>query len=126
MEKEVSKGAKIGYYIGTILLTLLMTFSATMYLAQHEMVVGFFENFGFPTWIIYPLAAAKYLGLIAIWFSKSKTLKHFAYAGFLFDLLLAVGAHLGAGEGIEGSIMSILGIVFWSLSFLFAKKINKV
>lgn len=121
----MSKGAKIGYIIGTALLSALMIFSASMYFFQHENVAGMFESYGFPTWIIYPLAVAKILGLIALWVSKNKTIQHFAYAGFLFNLLLAFGAHAGIGEGPEGWAGAAMGLLFWTLSFLFAKKIEK-
>ena len=43
-----------------------------MYFFNHEEVAGMFTDFGYPTYIIYPYAIAKLLGLIAIWFIGSK------------------------------------------------------
>lgn len=84
---------KVLYYLSTGLLTLLMLFSAFNYFFNYEMIEGFFINLGYPTYLIYPLAIAKLLGLIAIWTKISPLLKEWAYAGFFYDTVLAFGAH---------------------------------
>ncbi len=93
------KKNKIIYWISTGLLCLMMLGSAGMYLFNYEEVSGLFKGFGFPTWVIYPLAVAKILGVIAILTKASRLLKEWAYAGFFFDFLLAIGAHLAIGDG---------------------------
>lgn len=95
----MNKRNKIIYLIATGLLTVNMLFSAGMYFFKHDMVVAMFESLSYPAYIIYPLAIAKILGLIAIWSNQSKILKEWAYAGFVFELLLASSAHLNAGDG---------------------------
>ena len=109
------------YRIATGLLTLLFGFSAIMYFAQNDMVAETFLALGFPTFIIYPLAIAKLLGITAIWTNKSVTLKQWAYAGFTFDVLLAAGAHIVAGDGGFGG--AIMGMVFIGASFFFNSKL---
>ncbi len=109
------------YRISTGILTLLMSFSAIMYFAQHDMVSETFSLLGFPTYIIYPLAIAKFLGLTAIWSNKSAALKEWAYAGFTFNTLLAASAHIAIGDG--GSAAAIVGLVLIALSYVFSKKI---
>jgi hypothetical protein len=86
------------YRITTGLLTVLMVFSAYLYLFQHEMAAENFTRLGLPTFIIYPLAICKILGLVAIWTNKSKMLKEWAYAGYTMQLSLAVGTHLSQGD----------------------------
>jgi hypothetical protein len=112
------------YRIATALLTLLMTFSATMYFVQNEMVRETFLRLGFPTFIIYPLAIAKILGLVAIWSNKFKMLKEWAYAGFFFDLLLAAGAHNNAGDG--GEILAMGGLVLVAVSYFYNRKLDNI
>ena len=92
MEKQ--KRNNIIYYISTGLLTVMMLMSSGMYVFNNAEVSKEFTNLGFPLWIIYPLAAAKILGLIAIWTRKSKILTQWAYAGFFFNFLLAGSAHI--------------------------------
>lgn len=109
------------FRIVTGLFTLLMGFSASMYFAQHEMVVAKFTVLGFPSWIIYPLAIAKLLGLVAIWTNKSKMLKEWAYAGFVFELMLAIGAHVSIGDGEQWA--AVAGLVMVVISYVFHRKI---
>ncbi len=115
------KKDKIIFYAATGLLTLLILFSVGMYFFNHEEVVEMFTNFGYPTYIIYPLAIAKILGLIAIWFVNNKSLKEWAYAGFFFDFILAFFAHYMIGDGEQ--MGSIIAIVLMLTSYFFVKKV---
>ena len=92
-----------------------------MYFVQNEMVSETFLKLGFPTFIIYPLAIAKILGLVAIWTNKSKMLKEWAYAGFTFDVLLAIGAHLSINDGEHYA--ALFGLVLIIISYYFNRKV---
>ncbi len=105
------KTKKIMYYVGTVLLTLIMCFSVFNYLTQTEMIKGFFEKFNYPTYLVYPLAVAKILGLVAIWSNVSRSLKEWAYAGFFFNILLAYVAHYMTDGGIWFAFIAMLGLV---------------
>ena len=97
------------YYVATSLLTLLLLFSAWMYIFDHEAVQGMFSNFGYPTYLIYPYAGVKILGLFALWYPKFKTLKEWAYAGFFFAFILAFFAHVMIGDGEQmGALVAII------------------
>ena len=87
------------FRIATGLLTVLMLLGVGMYFTQHDTVSGTFERLGYPAYLVYPLAIAKLLGLVAIWTNKSQTLKEWAYAGFFFDFVLAITAHLAVNDG---------------------------
>ena len=106
--------------ISTAIFSLLMAFSSVMYFAQNDMVSEKFTSLGFPTWIIYPLAIAKLLGLVAIWTEKSKTLKEWAYAGFTFNLLLAIGAHVHIVD--EEFYAALVGLILGAISYYTWKK----
>ena len=94
-----NKKYKVIYWVSTGLLTVLILFSAGNYIFNNEAFSEIFTTLGYPTYIIYPLAIAKLLGLLAIWTKKSKTLKEWAYAGFFFDFVLAIFAHLNVNDG---------------------------
>ena len=117
----MNKTHKIIYWVATGLLTLMMIFSASMYFFNHEEVAGAFTKLGFPTFVIYPLATAKILGLVAILTKKSNTLKEWAYAGFFFNFLLAAGAHINAGDGEQGG--AIAALVLLAVSYYFDRKV---
>ena len=112
---------RIIYYVSTGLLTALMLMSAGMYFFNHGMVAETFQSLGYPTYIIYPLAIAKILGLIGIWTKKSDTLKEWAYAGFFFDFVLALSAHLHVKDG--EFLPALIAIILLMLSYTFEKKL---
>ncbi len=116
------KTTKLIYWIATGLLTALMLMSAGMYLFNNEMVRETFTRLGFPTYIIYPLAIIKILGLIAIWTKKSSTLKEWAYAGFFFDFLLAFSAHLMVKDGEY--IAALAAIILLIISYIYGRKLG--
>lgn len=116
------KRNKIIFYIATGLLTALMLFSASMYFFNHEEVGQMFTNFGYPTYIIYPYAVAKLLGLVALWVPTFKAIKEWAYAGFFFAFILAFFAHFMIGDGEQGG--AVVALILLIISYIFNKKSN--
>ncbi|MDF1697877.1 MAG: DoxX family protein [Saprospiraceae bacterium] len=113
------KTKKVIYWISTGLMCAIFLFSASMYFIKTEMVKGFFEALNYPTYLVYPLAVAKILGIIAVLSDKSKVLKEWAYAGFFFDAVLAAQAHIDANDGgammsICAALLVIISRVFWN------------
>ncbi|WP_304141674.1 DoxX family protein [Mesoflavibacter zeaxanthinifaciens] len=117
------KRDKIIFYVATGLLSLLMCFSVYMYIFNHEAVVGMFDNFGYPSYIIYPYAIAKLLGVFALWNPNFKVLKEWAYAGFFFAFVLAFFAHYMIGDGEQTG--ALVALVLLAVSYIFNKRINK-
>ena len=116
------KNFKTVNLITTGLLTVLMLFSAGMYFFNYEEVAGIFTKLGYPTYLIYPLATAKILGLVAIWTKISKSLTEWAYAGFFFDVLLALTAHLMIGDGEY--LPAIIALILVFTSYFSYQKLN--
>lgn len=115
---------KIVYWIGTALLCLLMLFSAYNYIFNHAALADAYTSLGYPTYLIYPLAAAKILGVVAILSNLNKTLAEWAYAGFFSDLVLAAAAHIMVGDGSE--LFAIIGLVFWAVSYFTKSSRNTI
>ena len=105
------KAIRISYYVALGLFTALMLFSAFNYFANHAAISEAFTSLGFPVFLIYPLAIAKLLGLVAIWTKYSLVLKEWAYAGFVFNTLLAAAAHLNAGDGQAAGAFVALALI---------------
>lgn len=106
--KESQKLFRIVYWLSTIILCVILLYSASMYFSKTEMVKGFFENFGYPTYIVIPLATLKVIGVVIILWRKSRWLTEWVYAGFFFNLILATAAHYTAGDSIGLSLYAIL------------------
>ncbi len=93
------KRDKTIYWIVTGLFAAFMIMNVVVYLLMNEMVSDMFASLGYPTYIVYPLAVAKLLGIVAILTKQSELLKEWAYAGFFFDFVLAFAAHFMVGDG---------------------------
>ncbi|WP_456438895.1 DoxX family protein [Psychroserpens sp.] len=109
------------YWSSTIALSLVFLYSAQMYVFKTEMIKGFFESFNYPTYIVIPLAIIKVLGVVMILCRKSNWLTEWAYAGFLFDLVLATAAHVDAGHSIG---LSVFAIPFLFVSYFLGKEMR--
>lgn len=100
------------YWIATGIMCAIFLFSAFNYFTQYDMIAGFFEHLGFPIWLIYPMAIAKILGVVAILSRISPLLKEWAYAGFFFDAALALTAHQIAQDGASlFAIVALLSLI---------------
>jgi small basic protein len=113
---------KILFWLSTALLTLIMLFSVYNYFFNTEAIKGFFEHFNYPTYLVYPLAIAKLLGLITIWGNFSKSLKEWAYAGFFFNTVLAFFAHyITDGTGVLFSSVAVCCVL---ISYFTGKEVR--
>lgn len=117
------KRDKIIYYIATGLLTVIMLFSVSMYFFKHEAISQAFMSFGYPTYLIYPYAILKLLGIVAIWTPSFKVLKEWAYAGFFYAFILAFFAHYMVEDGQQGT--AVVALVALIVSYIFYKRISK-
>jgi hypothetical protein len=114
------KSTKTLYYIAISLFSALFIGSAVLTVADREGSYAIFRHLEFPEWLLYPLTFAKLLGLAAILKSPYRGLKDFAFAGFLYDLLLAFGGHLAQKE--IDVLLPIFGIVLWIFAFVMDRK----
>jgi hypothetical protein len=108
--------SKIVYWISTGLLCLVYLGGAIAYLMQRSMVEQGFAVFGYPPYLITVLIVAKIAAPIAILTRFSVWLSDLAYAGILFHLLLAISAHLNAGD--NGFFPAVVALALMAVSFL--------
>jgi DoxX-like family len=112
---ETFAGWKYWMPIGLLCLTFLASAALTTLDPDGTRVTS--TKLGFPTFLaVYPLAAAKLLAVVAILWRKSKVLTHFAFAGLLYDMLLALGGHIDANDFPSG-YLAVFGLVVWVVAF---------
>ena len=99
----------------------MMLGSAGMYVVNHQIVSELFAKLGYPSYLVYPLAIAKILGVLAILTKKSKLLKDWSYAGFFYGFMLAAAAHYFSG--VPSPLMAIIAIILLIASYTMDKKI---
>jgi hypothetical protein len=118
------KATKIAYWIFTILLVVLMLFSAIASLRTNPDGLAMMKQLGYPYNVLTLLSVAKILGVIAILVPGFPRLKEWAYAGFTFDLIGAIFASLAAGFTIGQTVPIFVGLVFVFGSYIFYHRLK--
>jgi hypothetical protein len=103
------------YWLAIGLFTLLYLISLFTTLSDLGASYKEYQRLGFPMWAVFFNAGGKILGLIAIFYNRSRMLKHFAYAGFLYNLLLALSAHIAQWE--SDVLLPVIGLAIWGFAF---------
>ena len=119
----MKKRDTIIFWIATGLFSLMLTAGVITYFVKYEMTRDMFLSLGMPEGVIYPLAVAKILGVLAIVLIKHPIIKTLAYAGFALDLIAAFLAHLNAGDG--KAFGPIIPLVLLAVSYVFFRRMNK-
>jgi hypothetical protein len=117
--------AQYCYKNATGLVPLVSLGAAAFYISSHDMVAGMYrEVLGYPTYIIWPLAILKIVGAVVILCRPSAVLADWAYAAMFWHLVLAFGAHVGAGD--PGWPPALATWVFLIISWLTANRVRAV
>ncbi len=115
---------RIIYWSSTGLLSAILLMSAGMYVFNNEMVSQMFSRFGYPTYIIYPLAVAKVAAVIVLVTQKQATLKEWAYSALFFELIFAFFfIHVMIGDGEQ--MGAIIAMALLITSYIFGKRTFK-
>lgn len=118
----MQKKNKIFYWIFTGLLSALMLTSATRYILDIDEFRNHFTHFGYNGRIVIPLAIAKLLGIATILSNKYQYLKEWAYAGFVFNFLLAFEAHIAVKD--DYYFGPILALILLAGSYVFYRRVK--
>jgi DoxX-like family len=115
-----NKFIKVSFWTANLLFSILMLFSAKMYLFNYETIKGFFVELGYPIYLIYPLAILKIIGVLVLIFNFNKLVTEWAYSAFFFELVLAFFAHFMKFH--QGYEMALAGLILLLSSYFLGKK----
>lgn len=115
------KTTKIFYWLSTGLLSALLVMSAGMYVFQHAEVARQFTAFGYPLYIIYPLALAKIVAVFVLLSQKQSFFKEWAYSALFFEFILAFFAHFMISDGEQ--IGAVIALVLLITSYVYGRKL---
>ena len=109
------------YWISTITLFSMLILTGILYIVYHDALVIYFKQYGYPTYLIYPLGIAKIMGSIVILYNRNGFLKELAYAGFSFNFVLAFFAHYMVDEFDPFPTISLILLL---TSYFLGKKVR--
>lgn len=110
------------YWVATILISLMMLFSAYSYFTDPNMTAGF-NSMGFPDYFRVELGIAKILGVLILLIPFfPKFLKEWAYAGFGITFISAIIAHSVNGHPGSVIVMPVVALVLLIISRIYLIK----
>lgn len=112
---------KIIYWMATIAMFGLMLMAIIGYHQNYETMSGFFKAFGYPTYIVYPLAYLKLVALLAILTNRYRNLKDIAYGAYFLNMIAATTAHLMAGHS---PTHAYIGLVVIPVSYMLSNRVR--
>jgi len=118
-----SSGLVIAFWIVTVVFCLQMAFTAYAELRLPQ-VAEAFTHLGFPSYFRVELSWAKVVGVVLLLAPVPARLKEWAYAGFAFDLVSAIIAHLSVGDGPEAWGWAAGTAVLWVLSYVLWRRVQ--
>ena len=112
------------YWISTVIVSLMMLFSAFLYVTSDE-VKAAFVHLGFPSYFRLELAVAKTLGAIVLLVPAVPIrLKEFAYFGFSVTFVSAFIAHSISGDPGSVAASPLIFLAVLIVSFIYFLKLN--
>ena len=105
-----AKKLRVPYWVVTVLFLLPMAGSGVpeLLFERPASTAAAFAHLGYPLYLLRMLGLAKVLGAVAIVSNRSRTLKEWAYAGYVFNLLGATASHLIVGDGLFAAVPAIM------------------
>lgn len=111
------------YWVSTAAICLFLLYTVVVFLFNHDGTVNNFVSFGYPVYIIYPLAAAKITGVsVILFFNRLRSLKEWVYAAFFFNFVLAFFAHFLISDG--GHFGAFFAVILLLTSYFTGKKVR--
>ncbi len=110
------KTLKITYWVTTVLVALMMTYSGYAYLTDPTMKQGF-VHLGFPDYFRVELAVAKFIGVFVLLAPVPSRLKEWAYAGFVINFVSAFIAHVASGDPFSNAVAPLFFLILLLISY---------
>ena len=116
-----SRATKITYWIGTGIMLFLLGWAVISYIVIHETQAGFFAAFGYPTYLVYPLALLKFIAIVVIVSHRWNDLRDMAYAAYYLNMALALVGHIIFGDFFGHALV---GMIVVPVSYLLGNKVR--
>ncbi len=115
---------KITYWVVTGLMAALMIVSAVPDVLMVEGAVEIFTHLGYPQYLIPFIGVAKIFGALAVVIpGLPRSLKEWAYAGLVIDLVGALYSHFSVGDPLMFFIVPSIALVLVFGSYFLYRRV---
>ena len=116
-----TKSEKVLYWSATGYMLLLMMMSVVSYHINHDGMAMMFVAFGYPAYLVYPLAYLKLIGIIVVITNRYNNLKEWVYATYYINMILAFVVHVVAENFYWHAV---LGLICVPISYIYSNKVR--
>lgn len=116
-----TKLKKFSYWGSTGIIIFLLTWAAGSYHFIHDTQAGYFEAFGYPTYLIYPLAWLKIIAIFVIISHRYNDLRDMVYAAYFLNMSLALVGHVTYGDFFGHALV---GLILLPISYLLGNQVR--
>lgn len=109
------------YWLSTGIILFLLSWAVGSYIIIHDTQAGFFEAFGYPTYLVYPLALLKFIAVIVIVTHKFNDLRDMVYSAYFFNMALALVGHIIYGDFFGHALV---GLILLPVSYLLGNQVR--
>lgn len=122
----MKKSTKIIYWISTGLLALSFLYGGYSEISRDAASVQLMEYLHYPVYLLTILGVAKILGAIGILQRFSPTLREWAYAGIVIDIVGAIASMLAVGSAFSMLVPAIISLAVVGVSYYTMRKLFSV
>jgi hypothetical protein len=120
-EQKAHLFTKIFYWISTGIVLFLLTWAAISYHVIHETQAGYFTAFGYPTYLVYPLAYLKLTAILVIVTHRYNDLRDMVYSAYFINMAMALVGHIIYGDFFAHAL---IGMIVIPISYLLGNKVR--
>lgn len=125
MQKKIHmKVIKIIYWVSTIIIALMMSYSAFAYVTKPEIKEAF-HHLGFADYFRIELAVGKLIGVLLLLLPIPNRVKEWTYAGFTIVFISAFIAHTASGDPMANRMMPLIFLCLLIVSYVSYLRIQK-
>ncbi len=118
----MKKSINIIYWITTGLIALFFAYGGYSELVRDEASVELMQHLGYPLYLLTILGVAKILGAIGILQRFSPTLREWAYAGIVIDIVGAIASMAAVGDSFGMYVPAIIFLIVVAIYYYTMRK----
>jgi len=109
------------YWISTGILLFLLSWAVGSYIIIHDTQAAYFEAFGYPTYLVYPLALLKFIAVLVIASHRYNDLRDMVYAAYFLNMVVALVGHVLYGDFYGHALV---GLALLPVSYLLGNQVR--